>query len=130
MRFPGQYFDKETNLFYNYFRDYDPSIGRYGQSDPVGLMGGINTYLYANANALRFVDPMGLATICAGDPGKAFQDCMKKCDVRYDGDMGKCAKQRLPRRAAVCAAGATARYVICVAKCTAKYIPDLYDDDD
>jgi RHS repeat-associated protein len=39
LRFPGQYFDKETNLHYNYFRDYDPAIGRYIQADPIGILG-------------------------------------------------------------------------------------------
>ncbi len=59
LRFPGQYFDQETNLHYNYFRDYDPSIGRYIQSDPIGLDGGINTYLYA-FDPLTQIDPLGL----------------------------------------------------------------------
>ena len=40
-RFPGQYYDKETNTHYNYFRDYDPTIGRYVQSDPIGLRGAL-----------------------------------------------------------------------------------------
>jgi RHS repeat-associated protein len=57
---PGQYFDKETNLHYNAFRDYDPAIGRYVQSDPIGLAGGLNTYGYANQNPLGYVDPHGL----------------------------------------------------------------------
>jgi RHS repeat-associated protein len=61
LRFPGQYADKETNLFYNYFRDYDPVIGRYPESDPVGLRGGMNTYSYANGSPILYVDPLGLA---------------------------------------------------------------------
>jgi RHS repeat-associated protein len=59
LRFPGQYFDKETNTHYNYFRDYDPRIGRYIQSDPIGLYGGLNTYVYA-FDPLIQVDPFGL----------------------------------------------------------------------
>ena len=60
LRFPGQYFDKETNAHYNYFRDYDPAIGRYVQSDPIGLRGGINPYSYANGDSLFFIDERGL----------------------------------------------------------------------
>lgn len=61
LRFAGQYMDKETGLFFNYFRDYDPSIGRYEQSDPLGLKAGLNTYVYVVANPLLLVDPTGLA---------------------------------------------------------------------
>jgi len=60
LRFPGQYFDRETNLHYNYFRDYDPSSGRYAQSDPIGLNGGIHTYLYAEASSILHTDRLGL----------------------------------------------------------------------
>jgi len=60
LRFPGQYYDSETGNHYNYFRDYNPLTGRYVQSDPIGLEGGVNTYGYANINPLKYIDPNGL----------------------------------------------------------------------
>ena len=63
LRLPGQYFDKETGLHQNYFRDYDPSTGRYVESDPIGLRGGLNTYAYVGANPLKWIDRKGLAAI-------------------------------------------------------------------
>jgi RHS repeat-associated protein len=61
LRLPGQYFDRETSLHYNYFRDYEASLGRYVQSDPIGLSGGVNTYAYAHSNPAKLSDPNGLA---------------------------------------------------------------------
>ncbi|WP_328587135.1 RHS repeat-associated core domain-containing protein, partial [Pseudomonas savastanoi] len=59
LRFPGQIYDAQTQLSYNYHRDYNPDTGRYVQSDPIGLGGGLNTYAYVEGNPIRFIDPKG-----------------------------------------------------------------------
>jgi len=58
--FPGQYWDEEKQSYYNYFRDYDPKTGRYIQSDPIGLAGGVNTYGYVGGNPVNYFDSFGL----------------------------------------------------------------------
>jgi RHS repeat-associated protein len=62
LRFPGQYYDAETGLHQNWMRDYDPSGGRYIQSDPIGLDGGINTFAYVESTPLTLIDPEGLSS--------------------------------------------------------------------
>ncbi len=93
LRFPGQYFDSETNLHYNHFRYYDPAIGRYVTSDPIGLDSEFNTYSYVLANPILGFDTNGLETArcaatdfnCAAglppDPPatKEQQDCIAIC---------------------------------------------------
>lgn len=60
LRFPGQYYDVETGTHYNYYRNYQPATGRYMQQDPIGLVGGLNLYNYANSNPIAFFDNYGL----------------------------------------------------------------------
>jgi len=69
LRFPGQYYNQSTGLHYNGFRDYDPAIGRYIESDPIGLAGGDNTYAYVDDNPISKLDIKGLnITIYARGP--------------------------------------------------------------
>ena len=86
VRFPGQYADGESGLSYNYSRDYDPRLGRYIQSDSIGLRGGLNTFGYANQNPMMFIDPLGTlpaAALCASGVyptiGKFIVDVITVC---------------------------------------------------
>jgi RHS repeat-associated protein len=89
--FPGQYFDQETGLHYNYFRDYDSSTGRYVESDPIGQLGGVNTYLYVYNLVLRGYDLKGLRLIGECDAVDAainqqYNDKRKAIEDRLNSD--------------------------------------------
>ena len=85
VRFPGQYFDAETGLHYNWHRFYDPSTGRYINADPIGLAGGINLYAYVENDPVNAVDPWGLIT-CVNNNN---QLCKLTCQIHYEGDPDK-----------------------------------------
>jgi RHS repeat-associated protein len=63
LRFPGQMFDAAAGLHQNYFRDYDPAVGKYIASDLIGLRGGINTYDYVFGNPISRYDQFGLLSV-------------------------------------------------------------------
>jgi RHS repeat-associated protein len=86
LRFPGQYFDAETGLHYNYFRDYTASEGRYIENDPLGLFGGDNPYAYASLSPIQYVDAKG-ERFGAGAIGRGRQ---------LEQDFGQYLKKQLP----------------------------------
>jgi RHS repeat-associated protein len=71
LRFPGQQYDAVVGLHYNYFRDYDPAVGRYVESDPIGLKGGLDTYGYVGGDPLSLVDPLGLVPGAGPKPARS-----------------------------------------------------------
>jgi len=72
LRFPGQYFDAETGLHYNFHRYYDPALGRYITEDPI--RDGLNWYAYEGSNPGNMVDPLGLASFASLDIRKGLND--------------------------------------------------------
>lgn len=94
IRFPGQYYDQESGLHYNYFRDYDPESGRYIQSDRLGLFDGQNTYGYAHQNPISKYDPTGefvpqlLGFFVSAGLEYLTNPCASASDILIAGGMG------------------------------------------
>jgi RHS repeat-associated protein len=80
LRFPGQVFGGPAGLHENGRRNYDPAIGRYTESDPIGLTGGINTFAYVGGNPIIYIDPLGLCWIYSQSTGQ-----LTKVDVYAGG---------------------------------------------
>ncbi|NJC00727.1 RHS repeat-associated protein [Xanthomonas sp. 3272] len=98
MRFPGQRFDAASGLNQNYFRDYDAATGRYGQSDPIGLDGGISTYAYVKSKPLTWIDIFGLdGGLVCGPADNEFSDCSRTAPgawkINPPADDGCCTKR-------------------------------------
>ena len=111
LRFPGQYFDVETQQHYNYFRTYDPWLGRYAQSDPLRLAGGLNLYSYVSANPLKYSDRFGLHEVgyphFDSDPtGKCLTaDCAAFPDSHNE-PKSSCERNCILKAVAYCSAAA------------------------
>jgi RHS repeat-associated protein len=82
--YPGQWKDPATGLFQNWHRDYDPTLGRYVEADPIGLGGGSNLYGYVGGNPVNLVDPEGLAP-----KDSRYQVKCGRCILIYDTDQVK-----------------------------------------
>ena len=144
-RFPGQWFQIESALHYNWHRHYDPTLGRYTQPDPLGFVDGPSVYGYAKARPQQLVDPDGrqvalpipLPAICAANPlacgavvaGAGAYMCYKAisgssgpkkqrdyCQEQLDDDNACCASLGVRQHAAICGSQAMLRYGNCLAK--------------
>jgi len=108
LRFPGQVYDSHAGFAQNYFRDYDAVAGRYVESDPAGLAGGLNAYSYADGNPLNSVDPRGLATYV----GFSFNGAWRRfvafgAGITQVKCKDECQKERRFRYVKVCAGAAS-----------------------
>ena len=72
LRFPGRQATDASGLFYNYQREYDPAVGRYSQSDPIGLAAGPNTFGYVMGNPMSWIDPEGLEVLVCSQPAFGY----------------------------------------------------------
>ena len=91
-RFPGQYFDAETGLNYNYQRTYDPATGRYTQPDPIGLAGGMNPFGYVNGDPITNIDPFGLKILWGNYvlSNPYVRSNLEKLDSKIAEEIGRC----------------------------------------
>src|SRR5581483_11336563 len=91
LRLPGQEFDWDTGLYHNGYRDYAPALGRYLQSDPLGLGCGTNTYAYAAANPVNAIDPLGLFSLSdlKNDLSRCWDDVKQFAQNEYQREQGE-----------------------------------------
>jgi RHS repeat-associated protein len=122
LRLPGQLLDLTTGLYHNGYRVYDSAIGRYIQSDPLGLTGGYNTYAYGRANPTKYVDPQGLAGCAPAQNSCPPGDqacCLGKCHDQLLADQANCDRNyRDPATWARCRQIAVVTQERCVFNCT------------
>ncbi|MBS0422783.1 MAG: RHS repeat-associated core domain-containing protein [Proteobacteria bacterium] len=97
LRFAGQVFDGQTGLHYNYFREYDPAIGRYIESDPIGMKGGANPYMYSMDAPAQYADPFGLTPF-----GWPLSMILPKTDDCKASEWNFCRAKCAPARALGC----------------------------
>jgi RHS repeat-associated protein len=130
LRFPGQYFDRETGRHDNWWRVYDPLNGRYTTSDPIGLDGGLNRFAYVGGNPVSSIDPNGTLTMLGGvavaggllgayaawskyaDLQQCKIDCKKQCEsIPCSRDDPDAAGNNLPRCLATCSPLCLAKFM-------------------